>query len=325
MCHYKSVPRIFWAMMSSLVTVSVGGMASTNTVFKSDSIERLMQVAAREKDVFTTFNPRLGAHGSIGVDVTGLGCIGDDFASFKGCVVSLSNESDLIFGLSSLPLGVQGVEFRGGHFDLSAIPPCEGVKYFSARCCGLSVNVTTLCTLFPHPETMILDTRGQDDVDNCLECLMQMKSLRRLELSCYGHKGPMRKDLLREFLKNLPQLERCKLSVWCDLGQKERGELRDSKHHTFELSDSIENNSAGIVDVPDFGEYTDVTLRLYSPTIRFIEFRPPSVKGRVVFEGLKSMTLSLHNVIPSGEERLIDSGELRYDIHIDRSRDWVAR
>ena len=133
-----------------------------------------MEVAAREKDVFTTFNPRLGAHGSIGVDVTGLGCIGDDFASFKGCVVSLSNESDLIFGLSSLPLGVQGVEFRGGHFDLSAIPPCEGVKYFSARCCGLSVNVTTLCTLFPHPETMILDTRGQDDVDNCLECLMQM-------------------------------------------------------------------------------------------------------------------------------------------------------
>jgi len=36
-------------------------------------------------------------------------------------------------------------------------------------------------------------------------------------------------------------------------------------------------------------------------------------------EGLKSMTLSLHNVIPSGEESLIDSGELRYSIHIDRS------
>ena len=320
MCHYKSVPRIFWAMMSSLVTVSVGGMASTNTVFKSDSLERLMEVAAREKDVFTTFNPRLGAHGSIGVDVTGLGCIGDDFASFKGCVVSLSNESDLIFGLSSLPLGVQGVEFRGGHFDLSAIPPCEGVKYFSARCCGLSVNVTTLCTLFPHPETMILDTRGQDDVDNCLECLMQMKSLRRLELSCYGHKGPLRKDMLREFLKSLPQLERCKLSVWCDLKQRERGELKDSKYHTFEISDSIENNSEGVVEVPDFGEYTDVELRLYSPAVRFIEFRPPSGKRDASTKVLKSMTLSLHNVIPSGEERLIDGGELRYSIYIDRSR-----
>ena len=320
MCHYKSVPRIFWAMMSSLVTVSVGGMASPNTVFKSDSLERLMEVAARENDVFTTFNPRLGAHGSIGVDVTGLGCIGDDFASFKGCVVSLSNESDLIFGLSSLPLGVQGVEFRGGHFDLSALPPCEGVKYFSARCCGLSVNTRTLCTLFSHAETMILDTRGQDDVDNCLECLMQMKSLRRLELSCYGHKGPLRKDMLREFLKSLPQLERCKLSVWCNLGPLERGERRGSKYHTFELSDSIENNSAGVVEVPDLGEYTDVTLRLYSPTIRFIEFRPSSVKGSAVPEGLKSMTLSLHNVIPSGEESLIDSGELRYSIHIDRSR-----
>ena len=320
MCHYKSVPRIFWAMMSSLVTVSVGGMASTNTVFKSDSLERLMEVAAREKDVFTTFNPRLGAHGSIGVDVTGLGCIGDDFASFKGCVVSLSNESDLIFGLSSLPLGVQGVEFRGGHFDLSAIPPCEGVKYFSARCCGLSVNVTTLCTLFPHPETMILDTRGQDYVDNCLECLMQMKSLRRLELSCYGHKGPLRKDMLREFLKSLPQLERCKLSVWCDLKQRERGELKDSKYHTFEISDSIENNSEGVVEVPDFGEYTDVELRLYSPAVRFIEFRPPSGKRDASTKVLKSMTLSLHNVIPSGEERLIDGGELRYSIYIDRSR-----
>ncbi len=320
MCHYKSVPRIFWAMMSSLVTVSVGGMASTNTVFKSDSLERLMEVAAREKDVFTTFNPRLGAHGSIGVDVTGLGCIGDDFASFKGCVVSLSNESDLIFGLSSLPLGVQGVEFRGGHFDLSAIPPCEGVKYFSARCCGLSVNVTTLCTLFPHPETMILDTRGQDDVDNCLECLMQMKSLRRLELSCYGHKGPLRKDMLREFLKSLPRLERCKLSVWCNLGPLERGERRGSKYHAFELSDSIENNSAGVVEVPDFGEYTDVELRLYSPAVRFIEFRPPSGKRDASTKVLKSMTLSLHNVIPSGEERLIDGGELRYSIYIDRSR-----
>lgn len=320
MCHYKSVPRIFWAVMSSLVTVSVGGMASTNTVFQSDSLERLMEVAAREKDVFTTFNPRLGAHGSIGVDVTGLGCIGDDFASFKGCVVSLSNESDLIFGLSSLPLGVQGVEFRGGHFDLSAIPPCEGVKYFSARCCGLSVNVTTLCTLFPHPETMILDTRGQDDVDNCLECLMQMKSLRRLELSCYGHKGPLRKDMLREFLKSLPRLERCKLSVWCNLGPLERGERRGSKYHTFELSDSIENNSAGVVEVPDLGEYTDVTLRLYSPAVRFIEFRPPSVKRDASTKVLKSVTLSLHNVIPSGEERLIDGGELRYSIYIDRSR-----
>ena len=204
--------------------------------------------------------------------------------------------------------------------DLSAIPPCEGVKYFSARCCGLSVNVTTLCTLFPHPETMILDTRGQDDVDNCLECLMRMKSLRRLELSCHGHKGPMRKDMLREFLKSLPQLERCKLSVWCNLGPLERGERRGSKYHAFELSDSIENNSAGVVEVPDLGEYTDVTLRLYSPTIRFIEFRPSSVKGSAVPEGLKSMTLSLHNVIPSGEESLIDSGELRYSIHIDRSR-----
>ena len=320
MCHYKSVPRIFWAVMSSLVTVSVGGMSSTNTVFKSDSLERLMEVAAREKDVFTTFNPRLGAHGSIGVDVTGLGCIGDDFASFKGCVVSLSNESDLIFGLSSLPLGVQGVEFRGGHFDLSAIPPCEGVKYFSARCCGLSVNVTTLCTLFPHPETMILDTRGQDDVDNCLECLMQMKSLRRLELSCYGHKGPLKNGMLRDFLKRMPQLEKCKLSVRCDLKQRERGELKDSKYHTFEISDSIENNSEGVVEVPDFGEYTDVELRLYSPAVRFIEFRPPSGKRDASTKVLKSMTLSLHNVIPSGEERLIDGGELRYSIYIDRSR-----
>ena len=149
---------------------------------------------------------------------------------------------------------------------------------------------------------------------------MQMKSLRRLELSCYGHKGPLRKDMLREFLKSLPQLERCKLSVWCNLGPLERGERRGSKYHTFELSDSIENNSAGVVEVPDLGEYTDVTLRLYSPTIRFIELRPPSVKGSAVPEGLKSMTLSLHNVIPSGEESLIDSGELRYSIHIDRSR-----
>ena len=88
----------------------------------------------------------------------------------------------------------------------------------------------------------------------------------------------------------------------------------------FEISDSIENNSAGVVEVPDLGEYTDVTLRLYSPTIRFIELRPPSVKGSAVPEGLKSMTLSLHNVIPSGEESLIDSGELRYSIYIDRSR-----
>ena len=318
MYHYEGLPRICLALVGCLLAFAGVGMVPTNAVFKSDSIERLMQVAARENDVFTTFNPRLGAHGSIGVDVTGLGCIGDDFASFKGCVVSLSNESDLIFGLSSLPLGVQGVEFRGGHFDLSAIPPCEGVKYFSARCCGLSVNVTTLCTLFPHPETMILDTRGQDDVDNCLECLMQMKSLRRLELSCYGHKGPLRKDMLREFLKSLPQLERCKLSVWCNLGPLERGERRGSKYHAFELSDSIENNSAGVVEVPDLGEYTDVTLRLYSPTIRFIEFRPSSVKGSAVPEGLKSMTLSLHNVIPSGEESLIDSGELRYSIHIDK-------
>ena len=147
-----------------------------------------------------------------------------------------------------------------------------------------------------------------------------MKSLRRIELSCHGHKGPMRKDMLREFLKSLPQLERCKLSVWCNLGPLERGERRGSKYHTFELSDSIENNSAGVVEVPDLGEYTDVTLRLYSPTIRFIELRPPSVKGSAVPEGLKSMTLSLHNVIPSGEESLIDSGELRYSIHIDRSR-----
>ena len=74
-----------------------------------------------------------------------------------------------------------------------------------------------------------------------------------------------------------------------------------TKHHGFELSDSLENNSAGVVEVPDLGEYTDVTLRLYSPTIRFIEFRPSSVKGSAVPEGLKSMTLSLHNVIPSGE------------------------
>lgn len=319
MCHCKSVPRIFWAMMSSLVTVSVGGMASTNTVFKSDSLERLMEVAAREKDVFTTFNPRLGAHGSIVVDVTGLGCIGDEFASFKGCVASLSNESDLAFGLSSLPVGIQGVELRGGHFDLSALPPCEGVKYFSARCCGLSVNTRTLCTLFSHAETMILDTCEPDDSDN-LECLMRMNSLRRLELSCHGHKGPLKNGMLRDFLKSLPQLEKCKLSVRCDLKQRERGELKDSKYHTFEISDSIENNSEGVVEVPDFGEYTDVELRLYSPAVRFIEFRPPSVKRDALTKVLKSMTLSLHNVIPSGEERLIDGGELRYSIYIDRSR-----
>ena len=318
MYHYEGVPRIFLVLIGCLLTFTGFSMTSTNAIFKSDSVERLMQVAAREKGGYTTFSPYLGDHGVIVVGVTGLGCIGDEFASFKGCVVSLNNESDLVFGLSSLPLGIQGVEFRGGDFDLSAVPPCEGVKYFSARCCGLSVNVTTLCTLFPHPETMILDTRGQDDVDNCLECLMQMKSLRRLELSCYGHKGPLRKDMLREFLKSLPQLERCKLSVWCNLGPLERGERRGSKYHTFEISDSLENNSAGVVEVPDLGEYTDVTLRLYSPTIRFIELRPPSVKGSAVPEGLKSMTLSLHNVIPSGEESLIDSGELRYSIHIDK-------
>lgn len=324
MYHYEGVPRIFLVLIGCLLTFTGVSMTSTNAIFKSDSVERLMQVAAREKSGYTTFSPYLGAQGVILVGVTGLGCIGDyigdEFASFKGCVMSLNNESDLVFGLSSLPLGIQGVEFRGGDFDLSAIPPCEGVKYFSARCSGLSVNATTLCALFPRAETMILDTRGQDDVDLYLELLMQMKSLRRLELSCHGHKGPLRKSMLREFLKSLPQLDRCKLSVWCNLGQRERGDLRGSKSHGFELSDSLENNSAGVVEVPDLGEYTDVTLRLYSPTIRFIEFRPSSVKGSAVPEGLKSMTLSLHNVIPSGEESLIDSGELRYSINVDRNR-----
>ena len=65
-----------------------------------------MQVAAREKGGYTTFSPYLGDHGVIVVGVTGLGCIGDEFASFKGCVVSLKNESDLVFGLVAEEMGI---------------------------------------------------------------------------------------------------------------------------------------------------------------------------------------------------------------------------
>lgn len=321
MCRYNSVLRKFMTLLSCLAPFIGAGMSSTNAVFQSDSLERLMQFATREEGIYTTFNPYLGNHGSLVVGVTGLGCIGGEFATLKGCIASLSNESDMVFKLSSLPLGIQGVEFQGGRFDLSSIPSCEDVRYFAARCSGLSVGAQRLCALFPYAETMILDISGLDDIDLCLESLMRMKNLRRLELSCNRYRGALQRDLLQKFLQSMPQLERCELSVCCELEKRKiQGAARDSKYHTFEMSELLETCKEGVVEVPAWGNFTDVTVRMRSPSVRLIALRLSSGNGFVAARGLNSLTLDLHNVVPSGCESLIDSGELRYRIHIDKTR-----
>ena len=82
MYHYEGVPRIFLVLIGCLLTFTGFSMTSTNAIFKSDSVERLMQVAAREKGGYTTFSPYLGDHGVIVVGVT-LGCLRFPWA-FRG-------------------------------------------------------------------------------------------------------------------------------------------------------------------------------------------------------------------------------------------------
>ncbi len=92
------------------------------------------------------------------------------------------------------------------------------------------------------------------------------------------------------------------------------------RRHTFEISDRLKDGS-DVVEVPDCRAYADVTLRLWSPTVRFVEFRPAPGNGKPAGEKPQSLTRYLHNVVPSGERRLIDGGELCYRIRIDKAEE----
>ncbi len=310
-----------FAIFCAFAGVSSQG-CSTNAVIQSASLELLIEAAVRA-------GPNLISHFELGdlpdgkfieVQVAGedgIKCCGT--ASSMGCAVTFRNPTGCVLKISSLPSCVQGVSFMRGGFDLHDMGECTNVRWLLADCADLGRDLQGLCKCFPSVVAMALHGFRIKEFDTDLGPLLHMRALKRMELSCVVDKVLTGGDLIQRLLTGLPRLEQLEVQASCNLGSEGDRIHGSSKRRCFELSDSLDNGD-GVVVLPAWGDCKDVTVRMCSPVIRFVQLRRPPGSGTDANVKLRSLKIDTLNVVPFGEAGVADDAQLSYHIRIDKVR-----
>ena len=300
-------------ILAGAQTPCAGFCEINGSVQSATSVESILSLAASSPtNLSSQFVVDQDDGGFVLLQIVDHGYAASDAGKFEGHVLGIENNSTNSVALPVLPASIEAVMLRGGSFDLRNLGENSNVKYFSAECVSLNVSVAGICKRFPCAEMMFVDVFDLNKADVEVDSLAGLKRLRRLKLA---HDGAAPGDFVRRLVLNMPRLERLTVSGQYDIGVVGKGWSKDSRIKRIDLSEALAANVTGIVEVPDFGDYTGMNLKIVAPDTHFIDLRPP-VGGNK----LHSLFLELTNVITTGESRLVENGFVIYRIHIECER-----
>lgn len=299
-------------ILAGAKTPCAGFCEMYGSVQSATSVESILALAASSPtNLSSQFVVDQDDGGFVLLQIVDHGYASSDVGKFEGHVMGIENNSTNSVALPVLPASIEAVMLQGGSFDLRNLGENSNVKYFSAECVSLNVSVAGICKRFPRAEMMFVHVFDLNKADVEVDSLASLKRLRRFELV---HDGAAPGDFVRRLVLNMPKLERLTVSGQYDIGVVGKDWSKDSRIKRIDLSEMLATNVTGVVEVPDFGDYTGMNLKIVAPDTRFIDLRPP-VGGNKLY----SLFIQLTNVIPTGETRLVENGFIIYRIHIDKS------
>lgn len=296
----------------TLACVSVyGGTAKAAVEIKG--LERLLSVAVQaEADLRSEFAaydlPFNGRNnGYAKVFVSDYKLYSDSDKNFFGYFVNFYSQADML-KIASMPPEVHGLLFVKGDYDLGDMGELANIKYFTATCSGLNVDVEGLCRIIPNVEKLTLARSAVRSGD--VDCLLRLNRLSDLELSGFAHESLSAGELIQKLVTGVPQLKTLYMSKVRNVNDKS-GERMGADGFCFNLTCNLETNRSNVVEIPDWGNCVSGVVEASSEEVRAVEFRIPPGKGK-----LQALRLSLRNVIPFGETNLVDDGFVEYSVCI---------
>ncbi len=305
-------------MLRLFGSVVLGGLISpyacygaTDALTRSARFERLLALAASAPtNISSTFTIDQGDAGVVDLQLAARAYVVANFGGREGPAMGIENSSTNSFVLSALPANVESVLLRYGTFDLSGLGENPNVTCFVAECLGLNVDLPGICKRFPSVEILELRVFDLNQTDLGADSLLRLKSLRRLGL---GHDGPLPRDFVRTLVSSMPHLETFEVLGSWNIGVYGKGWSKDEKPKRVKLSVSLAANDESVVEIHDLGACTVLDLYVSAPSIRFVDIKPPADSKK-----LHTLYLNLTNVIPSGEECLVENGTIRYRVRIEK-------
>lgn len=313
---FASPARLHLAICTSALLLCFWTKAdgtNANEFFESRSLESLANRAAQaDTNIYSTFVLDLPQdRGYVEVSVGSHMRLCSDIGDRLGCFVGYDNQTDLRFRLLSIPTIAQGIRFSGGRYDIGNVVCGSNIVSCAVDCTDIGVDLQRLLVKFPLIEELSLSLKQLRDVNCDLATFRCLTELRRLELVDIDSCGIPLGNFARSLLSSLPHLQKIHLSGACRIGKPFRRNPCRSKR--FVLTGELRQNTSGVLYIPDCDDCLAVELEVSSEVCRTVEFR--LLPDRKKLNGVRFV---LHNVIPVGESKIVEDGEVSYSIRIDR-------